>query len=161
MKKVILALVALVSMTAAQAQDDNQQKRERRPMDQTEMVKQRTDDIVKKYGLDNEQAGKLLSLNTKYADKMGRGFGGRRGFGGQRPGQRQGQRPEMTEEMRQQMETARKEQAEAMKQYDEELQTILTPEQYKAYKADQEQRMRQGGRRGGGPRGNRPERNQE
>ena len=161
MKKMILAFVALISMTAAQAQDDNNGKRPERPqMDRTEMVKHRTDDTVKKYGLDSNQAAKLLELNTKYADKMGRGFGGRPGgFGGQR-GQR-GQRPEMTEEMKQQMEAQRKEQAEAMKQYDAELQTILTPEQYKTYKEDQEKRMKEGGRRGGRPRGDRQRRNNE
>lgn len=161
MKKMILAFVALISMTAAQAQDDNNGKRPERPqMDRTEMVKHRTDDTVKKYGLDSNQAAKLLELNTKYADKMGRGFGGRPGgFGGQR-GQR-GQRPEMTEEMKQQMEAQRKEQAEAMKQYDAELQTILTPEQYKTYKEDQEKRMKEGGRRGGRPRGDRPRRDNE
>ncbi|MBR6866965.1 MAG: DUF4890 domain-containing protein [Prevotella sp.] len=161
MKKMILAFVALISMTAAQAQDDNNGKRPERPqMDRTEMVKHRTDDTVKKYGLDSNQAAKLLELNTKYADKMGRGFGGRPGsFGGQR-GQRP-QRPEMTEEMKQQMEAQRKEQAEAMKQYDAELQTILTPEQYKTYKEDQEKRMKEGGRRGGRPRGDRQRRNNE
>lgn len=161
MKKMILAFVALISMTAAQAQDDNNGKRPERPqMDRTEMVKHRTDDTVKKYGLDSNQAAKLLELNTKYADKMGRGFGGRPGgFGGQR-GQRP-QRPEMTEEMKQQMEAKRKEQAEAMKQYDAELQTILTPEQYKTYKEDQEKRMKEGGRRGGRPRGDRQRRNNE
>lgn len=161
MKKMILAFVALISMTAAQAQDNNNGKRPERPqMDRTEMVKHRTDDTVKKYGLDSNQAAKLLELNTKYADKMGRGFGGRPGgFGGQR-GQRP-QRPEMTEEMKQQMEAKRKEQAEAMKQYDAELQTILTPEQYKTYKEDQEKRMKEGGRRGGRPRGDRQRRNNE
>ena len=161
MKKMILAFVALISMTAAQAQDDNNGKRPERPqMDRTEMVKHRTDDTVKKYGLDSNQAAKLLELNTKYADKMGRGFGGRPGgFGGQR-GQRP-QRPEMTVEMKQQMEAQRKEQAEAMKQYDAELQTILTPEQYKTYKEDQEKRMKEGGRRGGRPRGDRQRRNNE
>lgn len=161
MKKMILAFVALISMTAAQAQDDNNGKRPERPqMDRTEMVKHRTDDTVKKYGLDSNQAAKLLELNTKYADKMGRGFGGRPGgFGGQR-GQRP-QRPEMTEEMKQQMEAQRKEQAEARKQYDAELQTILTPEQYKTYKEDQEKRMKEGGRRGGRPRGDRQRRNNE
>ena len=164
MKKMILAFVALISMTAAQAQDDNNGKRPERPqMDRTEMVKHRTDDTVKKYGLDSNQAAKLLELNTKYADKMGRGFGGcPGGFGGQR-GQRgqRPQRPEMTEEMKQQMEAQRKEQAEAMKQYDAELQTILTPEQYKTYKEDQEKRMKEGGRRGGRPRGDRQRRNNE
>ena len=41
---------------------------------------------------------------------------------------------------------------EQMKAYNEELQKILTPEQYKAYQADQEERMRQFGQRGQGQR---------
>ena len=43
------------------------------------------------------------------------------------------------------------------KKYDEELQTIMTPDQYKAYKADQEEMRRNFGNRrgGGGPRGQR------
>ena len=43
---------------------------------------------------------------------------------------------------------------EQMKAYEEELQKIMTPEQYKAYKADQEERMKQGR-----PQGLRPQRN--
>ena len=158
MKKVILALVAVMTMTAAQAQDGNRQRGERRQFDRTEMLKNRTDEVAKKYGLTKEQADKLLELNTKYADKMGGRMGGPRGrrpgarpggFGG---GQNGGQRPELTEEQKQQMEAARKQREEAMKQYDEELQKIMTPEQYEAYKKDQAQRRQEGARRGG-PRG--------
>ena len=155
MRKVILAIVAVMTMTAAQAQDGNRQRGERRQFDRTEMVKQRTDNVAKKYGLTQEQTDKLLELNTKYADKMGGRMGGQRGrrpgarpggFGG---GQNGGQRPELTEEQKQQMETARKEREDAMKQYDEELQKIMTPEQYEAYKADEAKRRQEGGRRGG------------
>ena len=155
MKKVILALVAVMTMTAAQAQDGNRQRGERRQFDRTEMLKNRTDEVAKKYGLTKEQADKLLELNTKYADKMGGRMGGPRGrrpgarpggFGG---GQNNGQRPELTEEQKQQMEAARKEREEAMKQYDEELQKIMTPEQYESYKAVEAKRRQEGGRRGG------------
>ena len=167
MKRMILALVAIMTMTAAMAQGDNQQgRRERRQFNRTEMIKNRTDDAVKKYGLNEEQAAKLLELNTKYADTMGpgRGMGGRRGGGqgGMRPrpnfgggdgqGAQQGQRPEMTEEMKAQMEKMRKEREEATKKYEAELQTIMTEDQFKAYKADQKQRQREGGRRMGGRR---------
>ena len=166
MKRMILALVAIMTMTAAMAQGDNQQgRRERRQFDRTEMIKNRTDDAVKKYGLNEEQAAKLLELNTKYADTMGPGRGmGRRGGGqgGMRPrpnfgggdgqGAQQGQRPEMTEEMKAQMEKMRKEREEATKKYEAELQTIMTEDQFKAYKADQEKRQREGGRRMGGRR---------
>jgi Spy/CpxP family protein refolding chaperone len=168
MKKMILAIVAMMTVTAAMAQGDNQQGRgERRQFDRTEMIKNRTDNTVKQYGLNEEQAAKLLELNTKYADTMtprmgGRG-GNRGGVGRPRPdfggNAQQGQRPEMNEEMRAQMEKMRKEREEAQKKYDEELQTILTPEQFKAYQADAEKRMKERGRRGGGPRGQRGQRN--
>ena len=88
MKKLILAFVAVMTMTAAQAQGDNNQGNGERPrVDRTEMLKRRTDDAVKKYGLNEEQAAKLLQLNTKYADTMGRRMGGQRGGrrGGARP----------------------------------------------------------------------------
>ena len=155
MKKMILALVAVMSMTAAQAQDGNRQRGERRQMDKTEMAKHRTDEVVKQYGLDEQQAAKLLELNKKYADKMGPRMGGPRGQrpgarrGGNDDGQQQGQRPELTEEQKQQMAAERQARQKAMEEYDAELQQILTPEQYKAYKADQEKRRPDGGRRGG------------
>ena len=60
MKKMILAFAATMMMTAAMAQDDNQQGRqERRRMDRTEMIKNRTDRTVKQYGLNEEQAKQL------------------------------------------------------------------------------------------------------
>ena len=168
MKKMVLAIVAMMSITAAMAQGNNRPQRNGgQQMDRTEMIKQRTDNAVQKYGLSSEQAAKLLELNTKYADTMGpgMGMGGRRGggqggaqrprpnFGGGQGGFQQGQRPEMTEEMRAQMEKMRKEREESQKKYDEELQTIMTPDQYKAYKADQEEMRRNfGNRRGGGQR---------
>lgn len=160
MKRMILALVAIMTMTAAQAQGERPGRGERRNFDRTEMLKRRTDDAVKKYGLNEEQAAQLLELNKKYADKMGPGMGGLRGGrrGGARPsfdGNVQ-QRPQLTEEQKQQMETQRKQREEAMKQYDEELQKIMTPEQYKVYKEDADKRMREGGREGRG-RGQRPQ----
>jgi len=162
MKKMILAFAATMMMTAAMAQDDNQQGRqERRRMDRTEMIKNRTDRTVKQYGLNEEQAKQLLELNTKYSDTMGPGQrgprmgGGRGGMRGgfdrnrQGNGQGNGQRPELTEEQKQQMEAGRKKMEENMKQYDTELQKIMTPDQYKAYQADMEKRRNEGPRRGG------------
>ena len=159
MKKMILAIVALMTITCVQAQNDNRPLRgERRQFDRTEMLKRRTDDAVKKYGLNEEQAAKLLELNTKYADKMGPGMMGARDGrrGGARPAfdanrnrnRQQGQRPEMTEEQRQNMEKQRAERQAAMEEYAKELQAIMTPEQYNAYKADME-KAAEGNRRGG------------
>lgn len=160
MKKMILAIAAAMTMTAAMAQGDNQQGRpDRKKMDKTEMVKMRTDRTVKQYGLNETQAKQLLDLNTKYADQMGPGMGGPRpggkGMGrGNRGGDKQGDRPQLTDEQKAEMKAQHQKREESMKEYDAALQQILTADQYKAYKADAEKRMKEGrGRRpGGGPR---------
>lgn len=186
MKKMIVAIAAMMITASATAQEVNQPQPQQgapRQFDRTEMIKQRTDDAVKKYGLNEEQAKQLLATNTKYADKLpmmrgfrggpgggkrGPGFGGGQrgggnfggGFGGdtrERPRMRDGQRPQLTEEQRAQFEERRKQQEAASKEYDAELQKIFTPEQYKAYKADSE---RQRPRMRDGQRGERP-RNRE
>ena len=167
MKQILFTIAAskLLSI-AAMAQDNNPQNGQR--PDPKEMIQRRTDRIVQQYGLNEEQAKQLLSLNTKYADMMTPRFGrGQRpgGQGGARPGgnrqrpaqgdsirQPRGQRPEGGQ---------RPGMSEQMKAYNEELQKIMTPDQFKAYQADQE-RMRQGMGRGmgrgmGGPRGQRPQ----
>ncbi len=158
MKKIILALVAIMTMSAAQAQDNQSEKKGNRRFDKTEMVKQRTERTAKQYGLNEEQTAKLLELNTKYADKMGPGMGRNGGRGmRQRPqakgdnaqaGEQQNKRPEMTEEQKQKMQQMRQEREEAMKQYDTELQAIMTADQFKAYKADAEKMRNRSGRGG-------------
>lgn len=168
MKKIIMAIAAAVMMSSSVlAQENNPEVRpEMKQPDMTEMVKNRTDETVKRYGLNEEQAAKLLDLNTRFADKIGP-RGGMRRFGqpgGQRPdsvrqrpqrergemrgapGGRRGGRPEGRgnfEEMRKNMEA-----------YEAELQKIMTEEQYNAYKADREKRMQEG------PRGRRPQRSE-
>ncbi len=99
MKRMILAVSAAIMMgSVAMAQDENQQRKGRgeRKFDPTEMVKRRTDDAVTKYKLNEEQAKKLLELNTKYAKDMAPRMrpGGPRNGEGRKP---QGdKRPEMT-----------------------------------------------------------------
>lgn len=163
MKKIVIALTAVLMMsTAAMAQDG--QRRERRQMDRTEMIKQRTDNTVQKYGLDEKQAKELLALNTEYADKMGPGMGMRGGRGGFGRGNGNGPRPEGgdTLQRRQRPQNAPEggrpnfeEMRKNMEEYNAKLQKIMTPEQYKAYQEDME-KMRQQGPRG---QGQRPRRN--
>lgn len=202
MKNLFWAIIATMTLstTAAMAQDENAGQRPQ--FDRNEMVKHQTEQIVKQYGLNEEQAAKLLDLNTRYAEKMmpmgGRRFdpNGRRPEGmrpnGRRPegmrpngrisrrdslqapradrradgrlhrqgndslrgprdgmrpdgriqrqgndslrGQRGGMRPDgrgFSEDMRKQQEA-----------YEEELKAILTPEQYEAWKKDQQNRRR-------------------
>jgi hypothetical protein len=163
MKKMVLAMTAaLVMSMGAVAQDEQKaERRERGQFDQTEMIQRRTDATVKKYGLNDEQAKKLLEQNTKFAGKMGPRRGrphamsrqpdrrpgdsvsARRGRNPQRMERRDsagGPRPEMrpmTDEMRKNMEA-----------YEAGIKEILTEEQYKAYQEDMKNRRMPGGDRG-------------
>ena len=166
MKRFFFMMAATVLMgTTAMAQDNRPQ------FDRTEMIKQRTDQMVEKYKLNETQAKQLLELNTQNAELMGRGMGmgrmggqgGRRGGGqgapqmggGQGAPQMGGGGFQMTDEMRAQFEEMRKQREENQKKYDAELEKILTPEQFKSYQKDMEEQRAQrgrgmGGRRGGG-----------
>ena len=165
----MMMAAAVLMGTAAMAQGNNGQRPQ---IDRTEMIKQRTDQMVEKYKLNETQAKQLLELNTQNADLMGRGMGmgrmggqgGRRGGGqgapqmggGQGAPQMGGGGFQMTDEMRAQFEEMRKQREENQKKYDAELEKILTPEQFKSYQKDMEEQRAQrgrgmgGGRRGGG-----------
>lgn len=149
MKKVILSFVALVAFSIVSlAQDFNGQRPQR--MDRTEMIKRRTQQMVEKYGLNDEQAAALQALNEKTTPEMGRNGGprperndsvqprqrrndgnverGNRGERGMnRGGQRGGQRGGMGFGRRN------------MEEYNNELQKIMTPEQYQKYTDDMKQ----------------------
>ena len=160
MKKLIITLMAaaLISATAT-AQKEDKCKCPEKKFDKTEMAKHRTDDMVKEYKLSDKQAKQLLELNTKYADKMRppRHHGPKPGHGpkadekGQRPeppkandkGQRpeppkDGQRPERPKDGKH--EAHHKQMQETMKAYEAELQKIMTPDQFKAYQSDMQNR---------------------
>ena len=166
MKKIMMMLAAAFLSSAAFAQGFGN-------FDQGEMVKNRTEEQVKQYKLNDEQAKQLEALNTKYAEKMGFGFmmmGGGRGMGrGMGPGMGGGQRPQgggmgqggpqggfgggmpqMSEEQRAQMQERMRQMQENMAAYDAELEKIFTPDQFKAYKEDQEKNRARRGQ--GGPR---------
>lgn len=145
MKQIIMTLAAalFISSTAlAQEKNDNRKQ---------EMIKHRTERTVKEYNLNDKQAKQLLELNTKYADMMRpmhrHGGPGHHGMRGQRPEPPKGDTKEMHEKMK-----------KDMKAYDEELQKILTPEQYKNYKSDMEKRRIEGPRGPHGQRGPQSER---
>lgn len=181
MKKTMMAIAAAMMMSASMmAQNEQPQAQQAPQMDRAEMLKARTEQMVKDYGLNEEQAKKLEALNTEYAEKipMMPMMRGQRGQGqrpqgqmgqGQRPqrqpgdstrrGQRpqmgqmgQGQRPQMNfEEMRKNMEA-----------YNAELEKIMTQEQYAKYRESMGRRMGGGQRgQGGFGGGNRPQRNNQ
>lgn len=160
MKKLVLTMIAMVAMSlSAMAQDTAQVRRQFNP---EQMAKMRTDAVVKKYGLNDDQAKKLLDLNTRFAGKirpMGPMGGQRRG--GQRM---QGNRPQRMnpDSLRAQGQRRgqgqrgggfnREEMQKNMEAYNNELKSILTPEQYEAYQKDEQQNRRQFN----GPRRERP-----
>ena len=160
MKKLVLTMIAMVTMSlSAMAQDTAQVRRQFNP---EQMAKMRTDAVVKKYGLNDNQAKKLLDLNTRFAGKirpMGPMGGQRRG--GQRM---QGDRPQRMnpDSLRAQGQRRgqgqrgggfnREEMQKNMEDYNNELKAILTPEQYEAYQKDEQQNRRQFN----GPRRERP-----
>ena len=154
MKKMILAITAalMMSVTMTAQETTTEEKPEMKRPDMTEMVKQRTDETVKRYGLNEEQAALLLELNTKHADKMMPGRrgprpDGRRGMG--REMRQPGQRPDfqrndsLAREGRPNMRGNREQMQKEMEEYDAEVKKIMTEEQYNAYKADREKMMRE------------------
>lgn len=148
MKKIVLMMVALLSMTAVQAQENekNSERQFRGPRQMTpEQMTERMSDNLK---LTDEQKTKVLALNKEY-EKVIAGPG-MRGPRPQRPDgesgataqkdQKRPQRPQLTDEQRQEM----KQRMEKRQEYEKKLKEILTEQQYKQY---QESRP---GRRGFG-----------
>ena len=155
MKQIVMTIVAAVMFSsAAMAQDQEKGKKKE------EMIKHRTEMMVKDYNLNDKQAKQLLELNTKYADKMRPGHhgrhGGPHGMKGDRPEPPKGERPEPPKDdkkcceckkpSKEEMKAKHKEREESMKAYETELQKILTSDQYKSYQADKEKHHKKGPR---------------
>ena len=152
MKQIVMTIVAAVMFSsAAMAQDQEKGKKKE------EMIKHRTEMMVKDYNLDDKQAKQLLELNTKYANKMRPGrHGHHQGMKGDRPEPPKGERPEPPKDdkkccdckkpSKEEMKAKHKEREESMKAYEAELQKILTPDQYKSYQADKEKHHKKGPR---------------
>ena len=148
MKKLFMAIAAAFMISSATyAQDGNYKNVQHGRFDKKEMIQRRTEHMVKEFGLDNNQAKKLLELNTAYADKLvgphmmrsfGRpGFvrgpqGGNSKFGPDSTRARMN-RPELTEEQKARMNKWREEVEANNKSYETALQGILTADQFKAY----------------------------
>lgn len=163
-------VAALMIMASATAQEEKKQCEncQAKKFDKTEMVKHRTDRMVQEYGLSQEQADKLLQLNTEYAAKMRpmHGLGGH--FGpAPRPEGPQGNFEQKAPEPPQDGQTVdkhpSKEELEAkMKEvkayheaYEKSLKKIMTSKQYKKYQENAKQNEERGHR--GFPQGPRPE----
>ena len=149
MKKIALMIVALLSMTAVQAQENENKNQPREHKKMT--VAERTDRLAKALELSDDQKTKVLELNKEY-EKVLEGPSMR----GPRPpkadgesgataqnGQQRPERPQLTDAQREEM----KQRFEKRQEYEKKLKEILTDDQYKKY-----QEMRPG-RRGFGGRG--------
>ena len=161
MKKILLTMVALLSLTAVQAQEsDNKQQPQQfrgpRQMTPEQMTERMANDLK----LTDEQKTKVLELNKEY-EKVIAGPG-MRGPRPQRPdgessataqnGQQRPERPQMTEEQREEMQKNMKQRMEQRQEYEKKLKEILTEDQYKKYQESRPQRRGFGrgpGRRGG------------
>ena len=160
MKKIVMTMIALLTMTAAVAQNnENGQRRFQRPTPE-DMTNRMADQLK----LDDKQKSKVLDLNKEYESVlmggMGRGFGrgqgGPGGAGGFQGGQ-QGERPQLTDEQRAEMQKQMQQRQEKRQEYEKKLKEILNDDQFKTYQEQQQQRRGRGGFGGpGGPRGQRP-----
>lgn len=157
----MIAVMAMALSLNANAQQQNPQMGQR--MDRTEMIKTRTEQFAKQYGLDEAQQKKLLELNTQYPDAMPRMGMGMRGGGprpgmGNRPGGPQGapqgengQRPPRMGQGGGQPGQGfgqrgggprggfRMPDPETMEKYNKQLKEIMGEEQFNKYQADQEE----------------------
>lgn len=159
MKKIVLAIMAIAIGATTMAQETEEKVRELKQVDKTEMLKARTAQTAIKLELNKEQAEKLLQLNLKYADKMrpmmrmhGQNQQGRRhalnGQQSMRLHRDSLQRTEMMTEKKMERNEMLNQMKANREAYEAELKTFLTEEQFKAYKADEEQ-MRPRGMRPG------------
>ena len=169
--KFLAAAVGVLCAVSLFAQDGRPERRGGRgerggfpePVSDSVWVVNRTQEMVEKYTLTDEQAEAVRQLNLKYADKMNftpqrMGMGGE---DGERPDFRSmtdEQRQEFMQKMQAQMgEMQEKMQAmqDARKEYEKELEAVLNKDQLKAYRKDRRrqeaemQRRMQGGRPGG------------
>lgn len=146
MKKIVFMLVALFCSSLFVNAQRQQQKREQ--MNPEQMAEMRTQRMVKKYGLNEEQKTKLLALNKKQTEGMTLA----------RPkalpeDSLKAMSKEEKKAYKKEREEQKKTMQEAMKKkagnYQTELKKILTSEQYASYQKDEQARMeRRQARRG-------------
>ena len=126
MKKIMLTMIAAMTMSLAMAQNPSDGRPKNRPEPMT--LEQITTQMQTKLGLNDEQYAKVKALNEKYADILKRpAMRGMRpnGFGNMD----NGERPQMIEEMKNMMEEHRTKRLA----YENELKSILSTSQYTTY----------------------------
>ena len=134
-KTIIITMAALMLGIVANAQGHRgswQDRPQRERPDEATMIQERTDRMAEKYGLDEAQKAKLLELNKEYSFRMERPE--------DRQHERMRQKPALDEKKKLEFEARMKEMQSRREAYEEALKGILTEDQYKAYKKDQEHR---------------------
>ena len=151
MKKIVLTMVALLSMTAVMAQDAKSERKAPKEPSAEEMTDRMANDLK----LTDEQKAKVLELNKEYKDvlKAPRRPRGPRPDAqsgatqqedqkdfkkGQRP-----ERPELTDEQKAKFKAHHAKRQE----YDKKLKQILTDDQYKSWKKKHGRHGRRDGKR--------------
>ena len=151
MKKIVLTMVALLSMTVVMAQDAKSERKAPKEPSAEEMTNRMANDLK----LTDEQKAKVLELNKEYKDvlKAPRRPRGPRPDAqsgatqqedqkdfkkGQRP-----ERPELTDEQK----TKFKAHHAKRQEYDKKLKQILTDDQYKSWKKKHGRHGRRDGKR--------------
>lgn len=162
MKRIVLMLVAALMMGGMAMAQDNRRGGDEKMNDPKVRAERMTERMAKEYNLNDTQKQQLLEANMALMEKKGdMPAPGRRGEmrrppmkkengcccqdscskegkkAGKKHDKKEGQRPQMTEEEREQMkaemEKKRQEMKAAHAAYQEQLQKIMTKEQYEAY----------------------------
>lgn len=146
MKRFILALAAAFTLVAA-AQAQTATTNTKREQANAAFVQKRTQSMAKKYGLNAEQTQKLLEANTAYFAKTGarmRPMRLKRGAGklavkADSLTNRKALKA-LTPLQKQQMRLGREQMRAAKTEYEAQLKTIMTADQFKAYEDAKQQR---------------------
>lgn len=146
MKKFILSLIAMLTvMTSALAQNEGNNGQRPR-FNREEMVKFRTERMVKKYGLNAEQAAALLALNEKQMPMMRHPRRGNQPEKADSTSQRPRREGNKADAKGRRMDRGHRIGKHNIEAYNAELQKIMTAEQYKSYQEDMEKMRKQGPR---------------
>ena len=145
----IAAMMVSTSMMAQGTVRESGIRTDRAPRDKATMIKEYTEKMTKDYELTEEQAAQVLELNTKYAEKLPWfGHRMRRPEGGPRlregapiaredgatpPEGDRGPKIERQRPTEAQFQARRAEMDANVKEYNAELEKIMTPEQFAKY----------------------------
>ena len=144
----MLSLISVQAQGPGQSGERDGQGRRGRMMDPQVMAERQTERMTEELELTDQQVEQVQAINLKYAEQQSELFASMRGEG----------RQQMDEDARMEM---RDQMMDLRIAKDKELKTVLTKDQFKAWKKMQKQRQEQRGQRGGqggpGGQGGRPE----